>query len=64
MEYDKGALQFRKLWHIDEAVAGVNGAVRGYDGPDDYEVALQWQALQDYLSVVEASLLAYINQEK
>ena len=63
MEYDKGALQFRKLWHIDDAVTGVNCAVRDYNGPDDYEVALQWRALQDYVSVIEASLRAYIEQE-
>ena len=63
MECDRGALQFRKLWHIDNAVEGVNSAVRNYNGPDDYEVALQWQALQDYVSVIEASLRAYIEQE-
>ena len=63
MEYDKGALQFRKLWQIDDAVTGVNCAVRDYNGPDDYEVALQWRALQDYVSVIEASLRAYIEQE-
>lgn len=63
MECDRGALQFRKLWHIEDAITGVNCAVRDYNGPDDYEVALQWQALRDYLSVVEASLCAYIEQE-
>ena len=63
MESDRGVLQFRKLWHIDDAVTGVNCAVRDYNGPDDYEVALQWRALQDYVSVLEASLRAYIEQE-
>ena len=63
MEDDRGALQFRKLWHIDDAITGVNCVVRDYSGPDDYEVALQWQALRDYLNVVEASLRAYIEQE-
>ena len=63
MECDRGALQFRKLWHIDDAVTEVNCAVRDYNGPDKYEVALQWQSLQDYVSVIEASLRAYIEQE-
>lgn len=63
MEDDRGVMQFRKLWHIDDAITGVNCAVRDYNGTDDYEVALQWQALKDYLSVVEASLRAYIEQE-
>lgn len=63
MEDDRGALQFRKLWHIDDAISEVNSAVRDYSGPDNYEVALRWQALQDYLSVIEASLHAYIEQE-
>ena len=47
MECDRGALQFRKLWHIDDAITGVNCAVRDYNGPDDYEVALQGQARRD-----------------
>ena len=63
MEYDKGALQFRKLWHIDKAFKSVDCAVRNYDGPAEYETIAHWQAIRDYISVVEASLCAYIEQE-
>ena len=63
MECDRGALQFRKLWHIDEAFKSVDCAVRNYDGPAKYETIAHWQAIRDYISVVEASLHAYIEQE-
>lgn len=63
MEYDRGALQFREIWRIGEALKSVDCAVRSYDGPAKYETIAHWQAIRDYISVVEASLYAYIEQE-
>ncbi len=63
MEYDRGALQFREIWRIGEALKNVDCAVRGYDGPSKYETIAHWQAIRDYISIIEASLRAYIDQE-
>ena len=63
MEFNRGALQFREVWRIGEAIKNVDCAIRGYDGPSKYETIACWQSLRDYINVIEASLYAYIEEE-